>query len=207
MLTERLGRPFRIGVLFHAAYHGATPCDAEQRFVKSTNDNLGSSNKTFSEGIDKLVAMLSSQAMQPERTTSKTICRKVVVVPVVPNPTSIWKSLKDTKLHRFYWCDGVKHILKRRRYPCLYECCTIDRQSTECKFTDRFGEIEQVKLEYNPAKVLARRGRSSSRHAEKKQAEKSRASPPRRNISRQPGRRQGRSRKQYQCRLIVYFVQ
>ena len=160
--------------------------------MKNMNDNLGSSNRTFSEGVDRLVETLNSPAAQPSNDSAKTTRRSAVVVPAVQTQHSTWKSLKRTKLHKYYWCEGKKNMIKRRRFPCLKECCSIDNQSSECKFHDRFGEIEELKIEHDPAKKIANAGRSSERLAKKS---KSAPPTPRRRSGRTPGRRQGQSRK------------
>ena len=73
----------------------------------------------------------------------------------------------------------------------MEECCQIDNQSDECKFTGRFGEIEKVNFEVDPKKKIQNRSLSSKRAA----AKKSDPPNPRRLSANQAGRRKGRGRK------------
>lgn len=194
-ITEKLGKTFTIAVIFHAAYHGNTPCDAEQRVVKSTNDIVGANSATFSVAIESLEKALNSATGQPDPATSKVYRRAAQFVPAVDITSSVWKSLPKTRLSKIYWCTGEQHVMLRRRFPCLEDCCTIDKQSEDCKFTERFGEIEEVELERDPSKVVHSRSRSSKRVASQKKSPPARARTVRRRVQSQPGRRQGRSKK------------
>ena len=172
-------------------YHGATPCDAEQRVVKSMNESLGPNNKSFDGGIDNLVDAINAPSGQPMGRLGKTCRRHAVLVPGIETHLSPFKSIPNTKDSKFYWSYGIKHEMKRRRCPCLEECCQIDNQSDECKFTGRFREIEKVNFEVDPKKKIQNRSRSSKRAAAKKRDPPN----PRRLSANQAGRRKGRGRK------------
>ena len=159
------------------------------------NHSRGPNNATFHSGIERLVTAINGVAGQPDSEFTKTFRRKAAVVPSVETHPSIWKSLQNTRGARFYWCEGKEHVMKRRRFPCLEECCEINKQSTDCKYTDRFGNIEEVKFEHDPAKKIQHRSRSSQRVQSRKKAA------PSRRVGSQQGRRQGRSKKQWaSCR-------
>ena len=53
-------KPFRIVQMFHAPYHGSSPCDADQQVVKQLNNKLGPQADTYDQSLRTLVDFLSS---------------------------------------------------------------------------------------------------------------------------------------------------
>jgi len=127
--SHTTGKQFKNTLLFDTAYHGATPCDGEQRYVKSINEDLGANNSSFDEVLTNLVDSVNSETCQPEGRTAKTFKRQAVVVPPTQAERSPWKSLPKTRSAKLYFTTGTKLKMGRRRFPCLEECCTITEQS------------------------------------------------------------------------------
>jgi len=143
--------------LFHAAAHGSTPCDAEQRVVKEFNDDLGTQNKTFADATRNLCALLNSNEGQPI-VRAKTLLRRAEVLPSMETSASVLKSLGDTRSFSAYWTiKGEEDKMYRRIFLCTkQDCCAYVNQSPECKYTDIFGEVQEVSFEIDPQKQRAR---------------------------------------------------
>ena len=153
-LANKLG--ISIVQVYHAAHHGSSPCDAEQRVVKEFNDDLGIHNVEFDDAIKNLHARLNSPEGQPiER--GKTVLRRAEILPSMETSTSNLKALRDTRSYSAYWTiEREPNKLKRRCFLCTHaDCCNYFNQTDDCKYIDSCGAIETIEFEIDPQKAQA----------------------------------------------------
>ena len=131
----------KIYQIFMAEYHGATPCDAEQRYLKQMRATLGTERMSFRDNLTSLINHLNSDIGQRTASdTTFTAARRAFLIPAMEISKSIWMAANATQSFKAYWTTDTVAKLGRRRILCLADCC--DHKSAERQLSQH-GEVRR----------------------------------------------------------------
>ena len=138
--------------IYMAEYHGATPCDAEQRYVKQMCSTIGTQSESFRDNLTSLIDHINSDIGQPA-TSDKTFtaARRAFLIPEMEISKSVWMAANSTRSFKAYWTTDTVAKLGRRRFLCLSDCCGITgQQSDTCQNVSKCGKVEFVTFKKKP---------------------------------------------------------
>ena len=138
--------------VFSAEHHGATPCDAEQRYVKNMCSTIGATSTTFRDNLTSLIDHINSPTGQPSSSDhTLTTARRAFLIPEMKVSESKHLAAKNTRLYKVYFTTDEIGKLGRRRFLCLDDCCNItNQQSDTCKNNSTCGKVEFITYKKKP---------------------------------------------------------
>lgn len=126
----------QIFYIFMAEYHGYTPCDAEQRYVKQMPGTLGTTNKSFRENLTSFIDHLNRDIGQPAMSDKTlTSVRRAFFIPEIEISKSIWMATDSTRSLRSIgsptrwapWGGGALCVLQNvARSPNIVKCGEVE---------------------------------------------------------------------------------